>query len=79
MLRKKRGNLRPSQSSLVLNLAPILALRHHISLCFHYKSRYQRKFCAENAEWPSGTDQFPTTDRPLPCSQLHAQRPFCKA
>lgn len=27
MLRKKRGNLRPSQSSLVLHLAPILALR----------------------------------------------------
>ena len=27
MLRKKRGNLRPSQSSLVLHLAPILELR----------------------------------------------------
>ncbi|WP_379962932.1 helix-turn-helix domain-containing protein [Epilithonimonas sp. UC225_85] len=27
MLRKKRGNLRPSQSSLVLHLTPILTLR----------------------------------------------------
>ena len=27
MLRKKRGNLRPSQSSLVLHLAPVLTLR----------------------------------------------------